>query len=160
MNQQESKVYKKYRHHLTAQHKAGTHAAERRQNARALVVNEFNIPYAEVKRIVAEGDQLAGITHEAPKEYPSADAGLEIKRVDVSELQVGDRVKYTSFFGVDARVIAIEGTKVTMQGVSSDTGYRKAKGIFTYDYAEEKFDGRRLLIPVVVNRARRVPTAA
>jgi hypothetical protein len=159
MNQTESKLYSKYRHYLATENRHGTHAAERRQNARAKVVAEFNVPYAEVKRIVAEGDKLAGITHEAPKEVDPFN-GLEIKRVPVSELQVGDRVKYVEFFWVDARVIAIDGYKITYHGLRFQQGSRKEKGTFTYDYTPENFNGAKLSVPVVVNRERRVPAIA
>jgi hypothetical protein len=131
MNQHETDVYRKYRHQMKAQQKhAGLFAPEKRQRARAAVVEEFGIPYAEVKRIVALGDAESGLTHEKPKEYgPYAYA--EFQRLPLSEVQVGDRFAYAT--DTDARVIAIDGRTFTFRGMH--LGQRGQE--WTMDYPED-----------------------
>jgi len=75
---QEERIYTKYRHFLRSaaghqphydQNRPNSRAAARRQQARKLTVEQFSIPFAEVKRIVAKHDALNGITHDHTPQY-------------------------------------------------------------------------------------------
>jgi hypothetical protein len=73
---QEERIYKKYRHFLRSNpgsrrtpQTPDSRAAARRQEARKLTVEQFSIPFAEVKRIVAKHDTLNGITHDHTPQY-------------------------------------------------------------------------------------------
>ena len=44
-------------------------AAARRQEARKQTVERYNVPFAEVKRIVAKYDLINGVTHEHTPQY-------------------------------------------------------------------------------------------
>jgi hypothetical protein len=75
---QEERIYKKYRHFLRSSASSRREddrvqtfdrAAGRRQQARKLTVEQFSIPFAEVKRIVAKHDTLNGITHDHTPQY-------------------------------------------------------------------------------------------
>lgn len=63
----ERRVYNNYRAALTAQ--VGGMAADRRQRARQLTVERYNVPYTEVKRIVKSMDEAHGVTHEYGQDY-------------------------------------------------------------------------------------------
>jgi hypothetical protein len=78
--QQEQRVYNFYRSVLRAERRKGTtvdpsysdirpRAAARRQTARKLTVEHYNIPFGEVKRIVSKLDVNNGITHEHTPQY-------------------------------------------------------------------------------------------
>lgn len=73
-NQDPTKIYKQYRR--TLKNAAGAHAAQRRQNARATIVEKFGISYADLKALIAEEDAKAGITHEQPQAYIQEQAML------------------------------------------------------------------------------------
>lgn len=60
----EQQVYRHYRNMLRLQR--GGHAAQRRQAARKLTVDRYNVTYVDVKRIVAEQDALNGVVHASP----------------------------------------------------------------------------------------------
>ncbi len=115
LSEEELKVYIKYRHFLRAQSKKGNaYAPVKRQAARELTVNNFDIPYAEVKRIVAKGDLIHEISHEKPKP-PTFPFRPETISTPLSEIEVGNRV--LGFWGLDARVIKINGLSFTFKGV-------------------------------------------
>lgn len=63
----EDKIYKNYRAALAAQ--KDHRAAARRQAARKMTVERYNVSYAQVKEIVARHDALTGITHEHTADY-------------------------------------------------------------------------------------------
>lgn len=62
----ELKIYKNYRAALHSYRSTSRRprAAAIRQNARAVTVKRYGIPWAEVKRIVAEQDRIHGIEHD------------------------------------------------------------------------------------------------
>jgi hypothetical protein len=151
----QSEIYQKYRQQLRAQnkrHRYGTHAAERRQNARVAIVEQYGIPFAEVKRIVALGDTANGITHESNDnggaEYEYEADGIQVERRPLSEVQLGDRIMYAT--GTDARIIAIEGLTYTFFG-----RYYNHRGSEQWSITLEA----DMTLPVVVNRPRRLPGA-
>lgn len=66
----ELKIYNNYRAALSSYSRLDfSHAAQRRQKARQVTVDRYNVPFAEVKRIVAEYDALNGVTHEQGQDY-------------------------------------------------------------------------------------------
>ena len=65
---QEIRIYKSYRATLTSGTRS-SHAAQRRQHVRQVTVDRYKVPFAEVKRIVAEQDAIHGITHEHGEDY-------------------------------------------------------------------------------------------
>lgn len=62
----ELKIYKNYRAALRSYRSTSRRprAAAIRQNARAVTVKRYGIPWAEVKRIVAKQDMIHGIEHD------------------------------------------------------------------------------------------------
>lgn len=71
----ETRVYNNYRAALRAQ--TAPRAGARRQAARKMTVERYNLPYAQVKDIVARFDAANDVTHEHTPEYL---AHLEIER--------------------------------------------------------------------------------
>jgi hypothetical protein len=70
---QETRIYKNYRAALASltanTSDSFTHAAQRRQSARKVTVDRYNVPYAELKRIISTHDTVNGITHEKGEDY-------------------------------------------------------------------------------------------
>ena len=67
---QETRIYKNYRAALVSLRRANNdHSAQRRQAARKVTVDRYNIPYAELKQIIAKHDALNDITHEYGDDY-------------------------------------------------------------------------------------------
>lgn len=58
----EAQIYSNYRSALRSA--TQIRAAARRQHAREVTVSRYNVPYAEVKRIVSKFDAESNITHE------------------------------------------------------------------------------------------------
>jgi len=69
----EVRVYNNYRAVLRTFKKQygsrDSRAAARRQEARKQTVERYNVPFAEVKRIVAKYDLINGVTHEHTLQY-------------------------------------------------------------------------------------------
>lgn len=67
---QETTIYKNYRAVLAFNklHRLN-HAAQRRQSARQTIVARYDIPFAELKALIAKHDLLEGITHEKGPDY-------------------------------------------------------------------------------------------
>jgi hypothetical protein len=155
MTELELDIYRKYRQQLRAQNKrnrGGTHAAERRQNARVAIVSQFGIPFAEVKRIVALGDAANGITHESNDgssvDYDETAEALRVERIPLTQVRLGDRIMYAT--GTDARIIAIEGLTFTFFG-KHHNHWQTERWSITLE--------ADMTLPVVVNRPRRLPGA-
>jgi hypothetical protein len=66
----ELRVYNNYRAAVTSFSRySEARAAEKRQYARKVTVERYNVPFAEVKRIVAKYDAINGVTHEHTEDY-------------------------------------------------------------------------------------------
>lgn len=71
----ETAIYNNYRSALRIANRASrsgsksSRAAERRNHARRQTVNRYNIPFTELKTIIAKHDELNGITHEHTEQY-------------------------------------------------------------------------------------------
>lgn len=74
--QREIQIYNNYRSALTAINRCkGDHAAQRRNSARKITVDRYNVSFADLKRIIREQDEARGVTHEHPAGY-----ALELER--------------------------------------------------------------------------------
>lgn len=81
----ELRVYNNYRAAVTSFSRySEARAAEKRQYARKVTVERYNVPFAEVKRIVAKFDAKNGVTHEHTEEYLH-DLDLMVEREKFSQ---------------------------------------------------------------------------
>lgn len=67
LNSEDDKVYRAYRSVLRKMR--GTRASTRRNSARHIIVERYNVSFQDLKRIVQEGDAIHGIEHPHSPEY-------------------------------------------------------------------------------------------
>lgn len=80
----ETAIYNTYRKALTTFRKndngRNCRAADRRNRARKIVVERYNIPFTELKELIARHDAVNGITHDKTHLTPKFLAQVELKR--------------------------------------------------------------------------------